>query len=252
MTAPYISLHGTRDGCLTAAPPRSASPPCAALPRPNRGMSGFWVREVFVCVYVSGYAVHEKSLQKQNGGGPLVSSQEQRALLVLVINRLSTARQPVVVFLHRFKLDFACPCFWRDVQGTTLRCFGGCEGRVSLGQTILSASCPARPRPAVPMCAPTRPARGMSGFWTRQVFHTRRLSNPKPGHTTGASGRSARRGGGAGSGRTGCQQNCSPRKQASLAPSKTSKTRFRVSPEARTSEILCKPMEEQNPRLNRG
>ena len=52
------------------------------------------------------------------------------------------------------------------------------------------------------------------------------LSNPKPGHTTGASGRSARRGGGAGSGRTGCQQNCSPRKQASLVPSKASKTRL--------------------------
>ena len=78
------------------------------------------------------------------------------------------------------------------------------------------------------------------------------LSNPKPGHTTGASGRSARRGGGVGSGRTGCQQNCSPRKQASLVPPKASKTRFLVSPEARTSEILCKPMEEQNPWLNRG
>ena len=67
------------------------------------------------------------------------------------------------------------------------------------------------------------------------------LSNPKPGHTTGASGRSARRGGGAGSGRTGRQQNCSPRKQATLVPSKASKTRLLVSPEARTSEILCKP-----------
>ena len=37
------------------------------------------------------------------------------------------------------------------------------------------------------------------------------LSSPKPGHTTGGSGRGARRGGGAASGRTGCQQNSSPR-----------------------------------------
>ena len=83
--------------------------------------------------------------------------------------------------------------------------------------------------------------------------YNRYLSNPKPGHTTGGSGRSARRSGGAGSGRTGCQQNYSPRKQTSLVPSKASKKRrFNVSPEARTSEILCKPTEEQNQRLTSG
>ena len=79
------------------------------------------------------------------------------------------------------------------------------------------------------------------------------LSSPKPGHTTGGSGRGARRGGGAGSGRTGCQQNCSPWGHASVVSSKASKTRrLNVSPEARTSEILCKPMGKQNPRLTRG
>ena len=68
------------------------------------------------------------------------------------------------------------------------------------------------------------------------------LSNPKPEHTTGASGQGARRGGGAGPGRTGRRQNSSPRRQASLAPPKASKKRFpNVSPEARTSKILCKP-----------
>ena len=76
------------------------------------------------------------------------------------------------------------------------------------------------------------------------------LSGPKPGHTTGGSGRGARWGGGAMSGRTGCQQNCSPGGQASLVFPKASKIRrLNVSPEARTSEILCKPMEEQTPRL---
>ena len=41
---------------------------------------------------------------------------------------------------------------------------------MSPGQIVLSASCPARPRPAAPPCAPTRLARGMSGFWARQFF----------------------------------------------------------------------------------
>ena len=78
------------------------------------------------------------------------------------------------------------------------------------------------------------------------------LSNPKPGHTTGESGRDARRSGQAGWGKIGCQQNDSPRKQKSTVLSKKSKkSRFNVSPEARTSEIRCKPMEEQNQRLNR-
>ena len=45
-----------------------------------------------------------------------------------------------------------------------------------------------------------------------------------------------------GSGRTGCQQNCSPRRQGPPVPPKASNSRrLDVSPEARTSEILCKP-----------
>ena len=73
---------------------------------------------------------------------------------------------------------------------------------------------------------------------TSRVLH---LSISKPGHTTGRSGRGARRGARAGSGSIGCQQNCLPRKQESLVLSKASKTRrLNVSPESRTSEILCK------------
>ena len=50
---------------------------------------------------IPGHAVHEKGLQRQIGVGTLVSSQKERALLVPVINRLSTAGQPRVLFLHR-------------------------------------------------------------------------------------------------------------------------------------------------------
>ena len=81
---------------------------------------------------------------------------------------------------------------------------------------------------------------------------TRTCRVQKPGNTTGEPRRGAR-GGGAESGKTVCQQNGSPREESFLARSRASNTcRLNVSPEARTSEILCKPMEEQNPRLNRG
>ena len=77
------------------------------------------------------------------------------------------------------------------------------------------------------------------------------LSNPKPGHTTSGSGRGARRSRRAGSGKIGCQQNYSPRKQRSTVPSKASKKRrFNVSPEARTNEILCKPNTATKPAVN--
>ena len=64
------------------------------------------------------------------------------------------------------------------------------------------------------------------------------LSNPKPGHTTGGSGRGARQNGRAGSGRIGCQKSCSANKNKLRALSKGSqKRRLSVSPEARTGEI---------------
>ena len=71
--------------------------------------------------------------------------------------------------------------------------------------------------------------------------------------TTGGSGRSARWSGQAGSGKIECQQKDLPRKQKTTVPSKAWKRRpFNVSPEARTSEFLCKTTEERNQRLTRG
>ena len=56
--------------------------------------------------------------------------------------------------------------------------------------------------------------------------------------------------GGVASGRTVCQQNCPPSNQSFLVHSKTWKRhRLNDSQEAQTIEKLCKPMEEQNPRL---
>ena len=48
------------------------------------------------------HALHENGLQRQIGVDSLVSSQERRALAVPVTNRLSTAGQSLISFLHRF------------------------------------------------------------------------------------------------------------------------------------------------------
>ena len=61
------------------------------------------------------------------------------------------------VFWTRQSYDFACSCFWGDIQATSHRCLEGYEGRLLPGRTVL-------PDPAPPLRAPTRPARCMSGF----------------------------------------------------------------------------------------
>ena len=63
-----------------------------------------------------------------------------------------------------FKYGLDCSCLRRDVLDSCLRYPGGHEGHMSPGRAEMSTSLPARP-----CAAPPRPARGMSGFWTRQV-----------------------------------------------------------------------------------
>ena len=48
------------------------------------------------------HALHEKGLQGQIGVGPLVSSQERRALFVPLIKRWSSAGQLLILFLRQF------------------------------------------------------------------------------------------------------------------------------------------------------
>ena len=115
-------------------------------------------------------------------------------------------------------------------------------------------------------CAPV----GCLGFWkSSNMFYARKyvftkiifsnfcsswenLSNTKPGHTTGGSGRGgARRSGGAVRGGTGRRRVGSPRRQPFLLPSGASETTvLNVFSLARTKEIPFKPMGEQNPRLS--
>ena len=52
------------------------------------------------------HALHEKGLQREKGVVPLVGSQEQRALLVPLINRLSTACLPLVLLPYSVYIGF--------------------------------------------------------------------------------------------------------------------------------------------------
>ena len=85
-----------------------------------------------------------------------------------------------MVYLQTWGVDLRHPvCVRSDAPASAdrgaLSHIGGLgryEGRVSPGPTFLSASSPAQLHPAAPPCAPTRPARGMSEFWIRQVFYS--------------------------------------------------------------------------------
>ena len=77
------------------------------------------------------------------------------------------------------------------------------------------------------------------------------LSNPKPVHTSGRSGRRAWQSGRERSDKIGRQQNDSPRNRRCTVLSKALKNiQFNVFPES--SDIDCKPTEEQNQRLTHG
>ena len=89
----------------------------------------------------------------------------------------------------------------------------------------------------------------------KRRWSMKHLSNPKPGHTTGGSGRAAHSGaaGHGGPGRMGRRRVSPRRAQPSLVSPRASKTIvLNIFLEARTKETLSKPAEEQNPRLTGG
>ena len=163
------------------------------------------------------------------------------------------------IVLHRISLVCA--------SGETFRrrvfdAFGECEEGLFPRRTVLWANGPARLRPATPPCAPTRPACGMSGFWTRQVqpilgwftrawtwilmiiIITSRVQNPD----ISRAGRVGAHGGLAGRIRAGLFAHRTVRlgnNPSSHSPKASKTSRLNVCPEARTSEMLCKPVESK-------
>ena len=156
------------------------------------------------CTFFPRHALHKNVYRAKTSDGPLVSSQEQRALLVLVVNRLSTGYQQVVnrslcsfIGLHRTPLV-------RASGRTFRRCYCVFDALGVRGTLVSRVNCSVAARsawrhPAAPLCAPTRLACSMSGFWIRQVL-TCRIQNP---YIPRAGRFGAARGGAAGQSRAG-------------------------------------------------
>ena len=141
-----------------------------------------------------------------------------------VIDRLSTAVQPPFKCEFRSSFGLHRIFFVPASRGTPRKIFYHCLEKETFfifwanTPVVCVLCCPSPPGPAVPPCAaPYRFARGISGFWIRQVVNSERmrklrtcsssftptrctarnkskdLSNPKYGHTTGRSGRGGTR-----------------------------------------------------------
>ena len=115
-----------------------------------------------------GHALHEKNLQSQKGAGPLVSSQERRARFVPRLNRGSDADPPRIqpgsntdpTRIHRGSnaglipppvyIEFRLLVILRSLSGQVCSMPWGVWRTVDPWRTDLSASRPARSRPAPP------------------------------------------------------------------------------------------------------
>ena len=110
-----------------------------------------------------GRALHEKALQRRIGDGPMVSSQERRALAVPRINcRLTGCFVPPSVYMGIRWLVLPKS---RPGQLSSMP-WGGSGTVVSWeNRPVGVPSCPAPPRPTAPPCAaPSRPGFGFDKY----------------------------------------------------------------------------------------
>ena len=85
-----------RKPCLVGSDAHASSSGRGALSQIHYVAVSNGTTKWFALHTIPGHALHEKNLEGQKSVGPLGSSQEQRGLLVLVINPLSTADRPLV------------------------------------------------------------------------------------------------------------------------------------------------------------
>ena len=106
-----------------------------------------------------GHALYEKGLQRQKGIGPLVGSQERRALLAPVLNRSQTACQPLILFSHSVEMEFCLFVLLERRSGDVSSMPWGVRGTlVSWAYSSVGVpSCPAPPRCPAVRPDPTRP-----------------------------------------------------------------------------------------------
>ena len=100
------------------------------------------------------HALHEKGSQRQKGVGPLVSSQERRALLAPLINRLSSACQPFIVPPSVY-IGFPLFVFLGRRSGDVFDALAGKRDACLLGE--LFCQHPVLPGPALPPHRAPRP-----------------------------------------------------------------------------------------------
>ena len=196
--------------------------------------TGIFAASPVGCLGFPGHALHEKQLQRQKSGSPLVSSQERRVGLVPRVNRTFCSH----IGLHRTSLVRASEESFRTVLYDAL---GGTRDGCPLGESFGVPSCFSPPRHAAPPCAaPIRSARNMSGVWIRQVgVYTCRVQNPN----IPPAGRVWAHGGAAGRGRAGrdADRTVRPGNKRPSYPPRHRRRLLNVPPKARTNKILCKP-----------
>ena len=147
-------------------------------------------------VIFPGHALHEKDLQRKSNVGPLVSSQERRAA-ERPSSRGQAGHKPLVnralcssIGLHRNSLVRASEVMSRTIVFDALEALESKRDGYSLGEPTRGVPpCPAPLRAAAPPCAaPPRPARGISGVWTRRVeikYKRRSTGHHQPGTMSG-------------------------------------------------------------------
>ena len=140
-----------------------------------------------------GHTLHEKGLQRQEGVGPLVSSQEQRALLVPRLNRgLTAGFVPPSVYI-RFRL-FVLLGKRRDVSSMLWRVRGKLVSWADSSVGI--QSCPTPPRHPAVLTTPVKRPRNSAArkFLVREARGVQRREAALRGRSAARGGAAAARG----------------------------------------------------------
>ena len=164
------------------------------------------------------HAMHDKVFTKTVVAGTLVCSQKRRAAVAPWINCWATPGQQLVLVFHRFKKQLDCSFFQTHFQVLFYHLSGRQEGWFSSARTYPSAFHPAPPRPRLLTHNRQAPRR----LWYVWVLDSTSSGVLEQFHNE------------------------------QFHTWKHEQTSWTFSSEARTNEILCKPMEERNQRLTRG
>ena len=130
------------------------------------------------CIFtIPRHALHDTKRRRSTGRLPGRKNASRPADTSLMNQWLTADFVPPSVYIGFFLPSVynrppsvtSCSCFLKVIEAMFPRCLGGYGGLLCPGRIVLLAPNLARPRTAAPPGAPSRPARGMSGFWIGQV-----------------------------------------------------------------------------------